>query len=124
MRSRKDRKPKGKKSAPVSDDDEPSTPVPKEAPQADIDDEWPEDDVKPKKGKKAKKDKKGGKKDLDEDEDMDGSAVLDVPAQPAEAPQADIDDEWPEDDVKPKKGKKGKKAKGGKKADEEDEEDE
>lgn len=70
-----------------------------------MDDEWPEEDVKPKKGKK-----KGGKKaNVDEDVDMDGTATPEAPAAPE---VANIDDEWPEEDVKPKKGKK----KGGKKS--------
>ncbi|WVQ70320.1 uncharacterized protein L199_008546 [Kwoniella botswanensis] len=79
-----------------------------------MDDEWPEDDVKPKKGKKDKKSKK--KAVVDEDEEMEEPS-----AAAAEPPTAvNIDDEWPEEDVKPKKGKKGKK---GKKAVDEEEED-
>ncbi|WWD10373.1 hypothetical protein V865_008508 [Kwoniella europaea PYCC6329] len=79
-----------------------------------MDDEWPEEDVKPKKGKKDKKSKK--KAVVDEDEEMEEPS-----AAAAEPPTAvNIDDEWPEEDVKPKKGKKGKK---GKKAVDEEEED-
>ncbi|WVW83363.1 hypothetical protein I302_105382 [Kwoniella bestiolae CBS 10118] len=78
-----------------------------------LDDEWPEDDVKPKKGKKDKKNKKKAAP-VDEDEEMEEPPA----AEPTTA--VNIDDEWPEEDVKPKKGKKGKK---GKKAVEEEEED-
>ncbi|OCF72084.1 translation initiation factor aIF-2 [Kwoniella mangroviensis CBS 8886] len=79
-----------------------------------MDDEWPEEDVKPKKGKKDKKSKK--KAVVDEDEEMEEPAA--VAAEPPTA--VNIDDEWPEENAKPKKGKKGKK---GKKAVDEDEED-
>lgn len=81
-----------------------------------LDDEWPEDDVKPKKGKKGKK---GGKKAAAEEDDVDMDAEPVVQATPAEALKPDLDEEWPEEDVKPK-GKKGKK---GKKVVEDDEDD-
>lgn len=79
-------------------------------------DEWPEEDVKPKKGKKAKKGKK-----VEEDEGMDLDAAPtspppeSIPQPEAESAPADttvhVDDEWPEEEVKPKKGKAGKKGK-------------
>jgi len=80
-----------------------------------MDDEWPEEDVKPKKGKKGKK----GKKAQDDD---DEEPVADAPVNETPQPETavNIDDEWPEEDVKPKKGKKGKK---GKKAQQDDDED-
>lgn len=60
---------------------------------------------------------------------MDGGAAADEDAAEA-APKQQVDtsvnpdDEWPEEDVKPKKGKAGKKAKGGKKAAAADDDDE
>lgn len=89
-----------------------------EATRANLDDEWPEEDVKPKKGKKGKKSK--AVRADDEDEDMDESAAPSGVQTPAEETRVDLDDEWPEDDVKPK-GKKGKKGKT-QKDDDEDEE--
>ncbi|KAK8869983.1 hypothetical protein IAR55_000553 [Kwoniella newhampshirensis] len=105
----------------TANDDADATPAPAADTKPNLDDEWPEEDVKPKKGKKGKKEKK---KVVDEDEDMDEpaatAAAAESPAiQQAEA-SANLDDEWPEEDIKPKKGKKGKK---GKKNVEEDEED-
>ncbi|GMK55413.1 hypothetical protein CspeluHIS016_0204690 [Cutaneotrichosporon spelunceum] len=92
----------------------------KEAERADMDDEWPEDDVKPKKGKKGKK----NTFDFDDDEgaaaEPEAPAVDDFANKAAE--KANLDDEWPEDDVKPKKGKKGKKGKK-QQVEEDDEED-
>jgi len=88
--------------APARDDvDAPSTAV-------NPDEEWPEEPKK--KGKKGKK----GKKVVEEEEDeVDGDGDGDA-AQPVEldleskAPvRASLEDEWPEEDVKPK-GKKGK----------------
>jgi translation initiation factor 5B len=127
MRATKDRKkPKKSKQQHLSDDDEPA-PAPAAAQQASLDDEWPEDDVKPKKGKKDKK-KKGGATRMDRDEDDEGAPDADKmdadeAPQPAPAQVANIEDEWPEDDVKPKKGKKDKKKKGGAAKKDEDEED-
>ncbi|KAL7422181.1 eukaryotic translation initiation factor 5B [Cryptotrichosporon argae] len=90
--------------------------------RANVDDEWPEEDVKPKKGKKGKK---GGKKAAADDEDDTVEAdQVDVAVDDFadKAPvKADLDDEWPEEDVKPKKGKKGKK---GKKVEQDEDEDE
>ncbi|BEI85382.1 hypothetical protein CcaverHIS002_0507830 [Cutaneotrichosporon cavernicola] len=85
----------------------------KEAERADMDDEWPEDDVKPKKGKKGKKAKKNTF-DFDDD-DAEAAGEPEAPAADnfadKAAEKANLDDEWPEEDVKPKKGKKGKKGK-------------
>lgn len=86
----------------------------KEPERANLDDEWPEDDVKPKKGKKGKKSKKAV-------ESEDEAEPEEEPEAPKEAERANLDDEWPEEDVKPKKGKKGKKGK--KQAAEEDDDD-
>ncbi|RXK39536.1 translation initiation factor aIF-2 [Tremella mesenterica] len=74
---------------------------------ANLDEEWPEEDVKPKKGKKGKK----GKKQMEEDDDMNDGDVQTVvsPTQPETA--VNLDDEWPEEEVKGKKGKKGKNVK-------------
>jgi len=74
-----------------------------------IDDEWPEEDVKPKKGKKGKKGVKKAQQDDEEDEPVVAAEPVDDAPQPETA--VNIDDEWPEEDVKPKKGKKGKKGK-------------
>lgn len=65
--------------------------------------------------RKSKK-KRNNFADLDVEEDADSkpAGIEDV--------RPDIDDEWPEEDVKPKKGKKGKKAK--KQQVDEDDEDE
>ena len=90
---------------------------------AKLEDEWPEEEIKPKRGKKGKKEKKMEEEVVDED--MNDSAEpnlpveVGVPLQPADT-AVNIEDEWPEEDVKPKKGKKGKK---GKKTVEEEEND-
>lgn len=61
---------------------------------------------------------------------MDGAGAAndEDAAEPAPKPQVNTsvnpDDEWPEDDVQPKKGKAGKKAKGGKKGAAADDDDE
>ncbi|ORX39684.1 hypothetical protein BD324DRAFT_614592 [Kockovaella imperatae] len=78
--------------------------------RVDPDDEWPEEDVKPKKGKKGKKG--GAKKQVDEDEVEEAT-----PTTLAPDTAVNMDDEWPEEDARQKKGKKGKK---GKKQDDED----
>jgi hypothetical protein len=92
-------------------DNEDNKPAGIEETRANLDDEWPEEDVKPKKGKKGKKAKQVVEVDEDEDEEKPET-------------RANIDDEWPEEDVKPKKGKKGKKAKAQTVDDEEEEEEE
>jgi translation initiation factor 5B len=93
------------------EDDAESKPAGIEEVRANPDDEWPEEDVKPKKGKKGKKAKK---------QEVDSEVEEAEIAKPAE--RADLDDEWPEEDVKPKKGKKGKKSKAHTPADSDDEE--
>ncbi|WRT66933.1 uncharacterized protein IL334_003898 [Kwoniella shivajii] len=67
---------------------------------------------------KKEKKKKGKKGKVEVDEDEDENMEEPVAAQPSTA--VDLDDEWPEEEVKPKKGKKGKK---GKKQVEEEEDD-
>ncbi|WVF72412.1 translation initiation factor aIF-2 [Kwoniella sp. CBS 6097] len=114
--AKKDKKKKNKK-VDYDDDDEDAAPPPAADTKPNMDDEWPEDDVKPKKGKKDKKSKK--KAPVDEDKEMDEPAA-EAPVPTTEATAVNLDDEWPEEDVKPKKGKKGKK---GKKQVEEDEDD-
>lgn len=91
-----------------------------------MDEEWPEDDVKPKKGKKGKKDKgrKATAGDEEGDEDVQMEEAPEKETAGLEATKVNMDDEWPEEDVKPKKGKKGKKGKGGKVDDDEEEEQE
>ncbi|KIR53318.1 translation initiation factor aIF-2 [Cryptococcus gattii Ru294] len=114
--AKKDKKKKKKASKFADLDDEADEVEPPSAvdTKPNLDDEWPEEDVKPKKGKKGKKEKK---RDVEEDEELD-----EVPAPADEQPEpstaVNLDDEWPEEDVKPKKGKKGKK---GKKVEEEEE---
>ena len=88
-----------------------------------MDDEWPEEDVKP----NGKKGKKGGKKAVTDD--LDEGVEPNESRTESPAPQPDtvvnIDDEWPEEDVKPKgkKGKKGGKKTAAKDVDEDEEED-
>ena len=87
------------------------------------DDEWPEEDVKRKKGKRGKKEKK-----MDEEQDemeVDAESIP-MPTPVLEASSApavtlvNVDDDWPEEGMKPKKGKKGR---GGKKTVDEHEDD-
>lgn len=55
-KSNKKKDKKGKKAAPVEDDEDETAAPPAEEPTFEVagDDEWPEDEVKPKKGKKGK----------------------------------------------------------------------
>ncbi|WVQ98522.1 hypothetical protein IAU59_005648 [Kwoniella sp. CBS 9459] len=117
--AKKDKKKKNKK-ADYDDDEDDAVPAPPAADtKPNLDDEWPEEDVKPKKGKKDKKSKK--KAVVAEDEEMgEPEPTAEAPEPTTEATAVNPDDEWPEEDVKPKKGKKGKK---GKKQVEEDEDD-
>ncbi|WWC61356.1 translation initiation factor aIF-2 [Kwoniella dejecticola CBS 10117] len=112
---KKDKKKNKKQKYDFDDDEDAPSPAAEVDTKPNLDDEWPEDDVKPKKGKKDKKNKKKNNV-VDEDEDM-----AEPPAASEEPSTAvNLDDEWPEEDVKPKKGKKGKK---GKKAQDDEEED-
>ncbi|WWC69675.1 uncharacterized protein I206_103618 [Kwoniella pini CBS 10737] len=112
---KKDKKKNKKQKYDFDDDEEEPSQSAEVDTKPNLDDEWPEDDVKPKKGKKDKKSKKKNNV-VDEDEDMAEPA----PATEEPGTAVNPDDEWPEEDVKPKKGKKGKK---GKKVLDEEEED-
>jgi translation initiation factor 5B len=71
------------------------------------DDEWPEEEVKPKKSKKGKK---ADDEPMELDEAPAASPALELAPVPVQT-AVNVDDEWPEDDVKLKKGKKGNKGK-------------
>jgi len=116
-KGKKDKK-KGKK----ADEDEEPMEVDLKAkapPKPSLDDEWPEEDVKPKKGKKAKGKKGKDVDDAEEEQDIPAEEPPVVDLETKAPVKADIDEEWPEEDVKPKKGKKAK-GKKGKTADEDD----
>lgn len=106
----------------MEEDEEPADngdiePIPPTSTAVNMEDEWPEEDVKPKKGKKGKQAKKAVEED--EDEIPTPAAPIEMDAPPPET-AVKLDDEWPEEDVQSKKGKKGKKGKAQKVDEDED----
>lgn len=91
--------------ADLDQEDEESKPAGIEDVRANPDDEWPEDDVKPKKGKKGKKAKAKAQIDSDEEEDIKAEEVPEVKAAPVkvEKPvEKEVEDKDDEDDEGPK----------------------
>jgi translation initiation factor 5B len=89
--------------ADLDQDDDESKPAGIEEVRANPDDEWPEEDVKPKKGKKSKKAKAKAQADTDDEEEVE--EVPEVKAAPANVEKAvekEVEEKDDEDDEGPK----------------------